>query len=380
MSYILVRYSEIGLKGKNRLFFENKLIKNISLVLNLPISQIKLQHKQILITLKSNLINQSVSLLQQAFGIAWIAPITIVKTDINHLIKTAVQLAGRPSSFAIRVSRIHKNLKITSQQVAIKVGEAVRISTKAKVNLNNPELAIYIDLYKEKSYLYTQKIPGPGGLPVATSGKVLSLLSGGFDSIVSSYLMAKRGARVDFLHFHVFPNSDKVLDSKIKLIIDKLKTHTLSGKLFLAPYIPFQMAVLDLPSRFIKQELVVFRRLMVKLAQKLCQEYQYQALVLGDSLGQVASQTIENIVVVDRAVDLPIFRPLIGMDKKEIIDLVKELGLEQTANLKYQDCCSIVSTHPATKANMDKVANLESSINIDELVNKIYESIKIINI
>jgi len=197
------------------------------------------------------------------------------------------------------------------------------------------------------------------------------LLSGGFDSIASSYLMSKRGAKVDYLHFHVFADQKKVLNSKIKSIVDKLSSYTQSQKLFLSSYTPFQITALEIDSKLQKQELVVFRRLMVKVGENLAKKHGYQALVLGDSLGQVASQTMENIVAVDESVGIPIFRPLIGMDKKDIINLVKNIDLEKQAIKPYKDCCSLVSKKPATRANLEKVKQIESDYPIDKVINKI---------
>lgn len=379
MPKILVRYAEIGLKGGNLSYFENRLIKNIKLTLGSKVD-IEKQRKQFLITASSNLINQSLKKLENVFGIAWFAQIYESKSELTNISKIATKIIGKPKSFAIRASRSDKNLPFTSQDIAIKIGSDLVKTLKIKVNLKTPETNLYITSGKNQTYLYTNKQPGPGGLPVGTSGKVLSLLSGGFDSIASSYLMAKRGAKVDYLHFHVFPKSDQVLTSKIKTIVDTLSHSTLSKKLMLASYTPFQVTVLDLEKQYQKQELVVFRRLMVKVGEKLAQKHGYQALILGDSLGQVASQTMENIVAVDQAVDIPIFRPLIGMDKIDIINLVKKINLEKETNLRYKDCCSIVSKSPAIKANLEKIAIIEENINSNKIIEKIIKQIDIINL
>ncbi|MCG2691745.1 tRNA 4-thiouridine(8) synthase ThiI, partial [Microgenomates group bacterium] len=160
----------------------------------------------------------------------------------------------------------------------------------------------------------------------------------------------------------------------------KLKFFTLSQKLFLASYIPFQMKVLDLDRRDEKQELVVYRRLMVRVGEEIAKKYDYQALVLGDSLGQVASQTMENICAVDQAVNLPLFRPLIGMDKKDIIDLVRQIGLESETNKPYKDCCSLISTHPATRANLAKIQIIEKSIKIETITKAIVNHAAVITL
>ncbi|MEA3355096.1 MAG: tRNA uracil 4-sulfurtransferase ThiI [Patescibacteria group bacterium] len=379
MPKILVRYAEIALKGKNLSYFENRLIKNIKLSLNNKVI-VEKQRKQFLITTPSNLINQSLKKLENIFGIAWFAQIHQTKSNLKDISKTAIKIVNKPKSFAIRASRSDKNLPFTSLDIAIKVGSDVAKASKAKVDLNNPETNLYISANKNQTYLYTNKLPGPGGLPVTTSGKVLSLLSGGFDSIISSYLMAKRGAQVDFLHFHVFEDEKKVLNSKIKKIINKLQTHTLSRNLFLSSCRPFRFQTLKQKNNLTKYEVVAFRRLMLKTGELLAKKHRYQALVLGDSLGQVASQTMENIVATTQAVEIPVFRPLIGMDKIEIINLVKKINLEKTTNLPYKDCCSLIADHPSTIANLEKIQTLEKNININKIINKTLQQTKTINL
>lgn len=361
MTDILVRYAEIGLKGKNRAVFEDQLVKNIRLALGPNLIQIIKEYKQFILKLSGG-----EEKLKRIFGIAWYAPVTIVDNDENKIAEAALKLAESKKTFAVRA---HHGLEVS-------LGEIIRTKKKIKVDLDNPQQTIYVSAGKNQTLVFNQKIPGPGGLPVGTSGRVLCLLSGGFDSVAAAYLLAKRGARVDFLHFHVFSDGKPVLKSKIKTIADHLKTFTLSQRLYLAGYLPFQMKVLDLTDKDTKQELVIFRRLMVKVGAALAGKYHYQALVLGDSLGQVASQTMENIVAVDNAVALPIFRPLIGNDKNETINLVRKIGLEAVVNQPYKDCCSLISTHPATKADLAKVTRIEKEIKIGHVVKQMVAETK----
>ena len=262
----------------------------------------------------------------------------------------------------------------------VSLGESIRTKKKITVDLDHPEQIIYVAVSVDRALVFNRKIPGPGGLPVGTSGKVLCLLSGGFDSVAAAFQLAKRGAQVDFLHFHVFSDSQPVLKSKIKTIVTGLQPWTLSKKLYLASYLPWQMAVLSLSDRDTKHELVVYRRLMVWVGEELAKKYGYQALILGDSLGQVASQTLENIVAVDRAVAIPVFRPLIGNDKNETINLVRQIGLEKTVNEPYKDCCSLISTHPATRADLTKIAKIEAGIKIEAIIKDIADHAQIINL
>lgn len=360
---ILVRYSEIGLKGKNRSMFEDQLARNIKLALGANLIQLIKQYKQFILKVKG-----SGEELKKVFGIAWYGPVMIVDNDEKKITAAALQLAEPKKTFAVRAHH----------QLEIKLGEIIRIKKKIKVDLDNPEQTIYIAVNEKQALVFNQKIPGPGGLPVGTSGKVLCLLSGGFDSVAAAYLLAKRGAQADYLHFHVFTAGDQVLKSKIKTIVDGLQPWTLSKKLYLVGYLPFQMAVLSLSGRDTRQELVVYRRLMVRVGEELAKKFGYQALVLGDSLGQVASQTLENIVAVDRAVAIPVFRPLLGNDKNETINLVKKIGLEEAVNQPYKDCCSLISTHPATRADLAQIAKIENDIKIEAIIKELADHVEII--
>jgi len=279
---------------------------------------------------------------------------------------------------AIRAQRADKALPFTSPDLERELGEAVRQATGAQVDLDDPDTTIYVSTSTEESYVYAEKLPGPGGLPVGTSGRVLSLLSGGPDSIASSYYLARRGAQVDFLHFHVFPNKDSVLDSKIIPIVSKLSKYTLSDQLYLSSYLPFEMQVLGLQVRDARYELVVFRRLMARIAEALAQKHGYQAIVLGDSLGQVASQTMENIAAVDEAVSIPVFRPLIGMDKVEIMDLVQEIGLLEEAISPYKDCCSLITPKPVIKAYLPFVHTIEKDLNLSRVVEEMVDEVEVV--
>lgn len=365
MADILVRYSEIGLKGNNRPMFEEQLVRNIKLALGANLIQLIKQYKQFILKVKSD-----GEELKKVFGIAWFAPVIIVNNNEKKIAAAALPLVEPKKTFAVRA---HHGLEI-------KLGDVIRKQKKITVDLDNPQQTIYVSANEDQAFVFNQKISGPGGLPVGVSGKTLCLLSGGFDSVAAAYLLAKRGSQVDFLHFHVFADPKMALNSKIKKITSGLNFWTLSEKLYLVSYLPFQMAVLSLAGRDLKQELVVYRRLMVKVGEELAKKFGYQALILGDSLGQVASQTMENIVAVDTAVTIPIFRPLIGFDKNETINLVRKIGLESVVNEPYKDCCSLISTHPATRANMTKIAKIEKEIKIEAVIKEIIDHVEIINL
>lgn len=369
---ILVRYAEIALKGMNRKMFEDQLRDNIMQALDIPSVRVRARRGQIAVHVDEGQVEAALQRLGKVFGVAWYAATVRCASRVNAIVETCVEAAqgviSAETSFAIRAHRSYKQLGFSSGQVERDAGEAVQQATGASVDLGNPDVTIYAAAAQEGTYVYSQKIPGPGGLPVGTSGKALALLSGGFDSIAAAYYLAKRGAQVDFLHFHAFPNAAQVLDSKITDITRKLSAWTQSERLYLASYFPFESRVWELDAREQRYELVVFRRLMARTAEALALKLGYQAIIFGDSLGQVASQTMENIVAVDEVVTMPVFRPLIGMDKVEVVQFVRDLDLYAEATADYKDCCSIISRNPAIRANLASVHALEEKLGMDALV------------
>lgn len=369
---ILVRYAEIALKGDNRPIFEAQLQDNIQEILRFPPEKVQKFHTQYAVCPDEGEMAAALRSMARVFGVAWYAPARTCASLMTDILATGESIAREvfdpQKSFAVRAQRSDKSLPFTSVDVERALGNAVIQAIGAPVNLGEPQQVLYVSISTEGSYLYTEKFPGPGGLPVGTSGKALSLISGGIDSILASYLVAKRGAQVDFLHFHIFPDQSRVLESKIPDLINRLAAYTLSDKLYLCSYLPFERAALDLEKDDRGYELVLFRRAMVRVAAKLARRLGYHALVLGDSLGQVASQTMENIVAVDDAVSIPIFRPLIGMDKREVIDQVKALGMLRQATARYKDCCAIIAPHPVTKAYLPVVRKIEKKLSSFEMV------------
>lgn len=375
MTTFIVRYAEIALKGQNRGDFVHALMNNICAALDLEPGQVVRQMGQVLVRVDPARANEAREKLARVFGVAWFAPAVTCASDLDAIVGAAYDLAkdalNEDMTFAISASRAIKSLPFTSRDVNNLAGDIIGRRTGAAVDLDDPDVTVYISVREQESYVHLERVDGPGGLPVGTNGRVLSLISGGYDSIASSYLLAKRGARVDFLHVHVFPRMAGVLASKMPRLWGKLSAYTRSERVFLANYAPFQLALLGLPGWMERYELIAFRRLMVRVGERLAAQHGYDALVLGDSLGQVASQTMANVVAVDHAVDIPIFRPLIGWDKVEIIDLVERIGLQAEATARYKDCCSIIARHPATQANMKKVEQLEATIDIRGIADEI---------
>ena len=366
----LIHYGELFLKGKNRSLFENKLKENIERVTGGKVTKYRGRFV---------LENGDPENLKNVFGISWYAEAIRVDKNYNSirdiiLSKLEKELPGK-SSFAVFVKRSDKSFPCTSMQLENEIGSEISNKYSIKVNLKIPELSVYIEI-ADDVYVYFKRKQGLKGLPVDVSGNVLSLLSGGIDSPVASYLMMKRGCRVNFLHFHVFSNNTLVIDTKMRRVFETLNKYQSNSRIFLVPYYLFEMEILKAVSTE-GHELILFRRFMVRVAERIALQNGFKALVTGDSLGQVASQTMENIAQVTKTVSIPIFQPLIAYDKQEIVDLAKKIWTYELSIEKYKDCCSIVSSNPRTKANTKQVLTLEDRMNIDKVIEKTLELVSV---
>lgn len=374
---IIINHSEITLKGRNRPFFEKALADNIRHVLgNITIQN--LYGRFLVITTSttsstSRLNLEVVDKLHNIFGIANFSFVTEIKTDIDILRINLLRVLSKKSftTFAVRMSRADKSLSFTSGQLTNEIGDDIRTKLRKKVDLNKPDLTIFIDCYRDFFLFYFEKHEGPRGLPVGTSGKVLALLSGGIDSPVAAYLTAKRGCIVDLLHFHAYADNEYAKKSKIVGTRNLLNRYTLHSNLFLIPYTPFQLALLGIKT---DNELILFRRFMLRVGEYMAEQYGYQALITGDNLGQVASQTIENLSVTEQAVTVPVFRPLLTYNKEEIIKLARTIDTYDLSTTPYKDCCSIIEKHPKTKSILEKVETDEKMLPMRKLISETVNS------
>jgi len=369
----LIHYGELSLKGKNRSLFENKLKENIERQTGGKVTKYRGRFV---------LENGEPELLKYVFGISWYAE--ALRVDKNYvsirdiiLSKLDKELSGK-SSFAVFVKRSDKSFPQTSMELENDIGSAISKRFPIKVNLKNPELSVYVEIADEV-YVYFTKKQGLKGLPVDVSGNVLSLLSGGIDSPVASYLMIKRGCRVNFIHFHVFSNNSLIRDTKMRYVFEIFNKYQSNSRIYLVPYYHFEMAVLETINTR-GYELILFRRFMVRVAERIALQNNFKALVTGDSLGQVASQTMENIAQITSTVSMPIFQPLIAYDKQEIVDLAKKVETYELAIENYKDCCSIVSVNPRTKAKKNQIQLLEERMKIDDVIEKTLELVSVYSV
>jgi thiamine biosynthesis protein ThiI len=247
------------------------------------------------------------------------------------------------------------------------LGAAVKQKTGARVDLDNPEFTVYVEILPKDTFYGFNKLPGAGGLPVGTSGRLLSLISGGFDSPVAAYRMMQRGCRVIFVHFHSAPYQDKTSQDKVRELVTLLTRHQFQSRLYLVPFGEIQRQIVAAVARPLR--VVLYRRMMLRIGERIARREKARAMVTGESLGQVASQTLENMTVIQQAVTMPILRPLVGMDKQEIVDQARRIGTFETSSIPDQDCCQLfVPKHPATKARFDKVEADEAKLDVNELV------------
>ncbi|MBD3208633.1 MAG: tRNA 4-thiouridine(8) synthase ThiI [Candidatus Nealsonbacteria bacterium] len=373
MDYIICHYHEIALKGKNRKFFEQKLVKNIKM--SLPkgsFEGVRRISGRILVKLSDEgkgLREKMEAALKNVFGIVYFAFADTCDQDIESIQKEAAEiLRGKNfKSFRVTTKRSKKDFPLTSQEVNEEVGAFIVDKTKKDVDLENFDINIFIEIVEDFSFLYLEEIKGPGGLPVGSSGRVGVLLSGGIDSPVAAYLAMKRGANVFFIHFHAHPYTDKAAIDKAKRLVSVLNRHHFSSKIYLVPFGDIQKKILlEVPADL---RIIIYRRLMLRIAQEIARKEDALALVTGENIGQVASQTIENIRAIEGAVEIPILRPLITYDKQEIIKTAKEVGTFETSILPHEDCCvRFLPSHPETKATLKEVEEAEKGLKIGELV------------
>ena len=385
MNYIVCHYHEIALKGKNRKFFEEKLVFNIKSALpKASFEFVKRISGRIIVKLTDRGLKKQIkikNILKDVFGIVNFSFVDGCNPEIKAIKNKALEIlkSKRFKTFKIQTKRSDKEFSLTSQKINEKVGAFIVDNLNKKVKLEKPGATCFIEITKNQAFLYTEKIKGPGGLPVSTGGKAAVLLSGGIDSPVAGFLTMKRGVKAVFIHFHAHPYTDKASIDKVKRIVKSLNRFQFNSKLYLVPFADVQkQIVLKMPA---KLRVVFYRRFMLRIAQAIGRKEKVSALVTGDSIGQVASQTLENILAISEAANIPILRPLIGFDKEEIINLAKKIDTFDISILPYQDCCArFLPVRVETKANLKQVKLEEKRLDIKELVEKALKATNLLTI
>lgn len=362
---IIIHYSEIGLKKGNRGFFEHKLKANILRALgDLPVGNLKIDFGRFVLNLPDDsIMDKVIDRLKEVISIAHFSVAYHGELDVEVLKEQIFEKlqSVQFNTFRIQTRRADKDFPLNSMQINQIVGERIHTGLEKPVNLKNADLTCSIEIFNKKVYFYFERHEGTRGLPVGTSGKVVSLLSSGIDSPVASFRMMTRGCKVVFVHFHSFPFTDKASYHNAINLADQLTRFQYDTHIYLVPLSNIQEAIIT--SAPTKLRLILYRRAMFRIAEQIAKKERAKALVTGESLGQVASQTIENIAAISEAVSLPVLRPLIGMDKESIIEQAKMLDTYNTSIEPYDDCCSyLVPPHPETKAKLEEVKSAEHRI------------------
>jgi thiamine biosynthesis protein ThiI len=368
---VVVHYHEISLKGGNRPLFLRRLADNLrQATLGAGVRLVRRLPGRLVLDLGSRadptLLRERIATV---FGVAYFAPGLVVPPSLDA-VKDAVLalLTGRTfESFRITARRTFKVFPMTSEEVNRELGTLVLKHFTTRVNLGQPALTVHVELLPREALVYVDRLAGPGGLPVGVSGRVVSLLSGGIDSPVAARRLQKRGCQVEFVHFHSVPYLADTSQVKARALVGQLVRHQFAARLWLVPFGDIQReVVLAVPPPL---RVVVYRRLMARIAEMLAHRTGALALVTGESVGQVASQTLENLARTTEVVGLPILRPLIGMDKEEIIREAKAIGTYEISIEPDQDCCTLfVPQHPETRTSVEAVARAEARLEVARLV------------
>ena len=373
MTSFVVHYQEIALKGKNRPWFLKRLVRNLRrAVADLDVTEVKTVMGRIEVVLGPTAEPAAVGeRIRTVFGVANYSYAGRAPQDLDAIAAAILQDLGDRTCASFRVSarRADKRFPMLSPEIEREIGGRIHEARGWKVDLTHPELTIHIQMLTRDAFYYFGKEGGSGGLPTGTAGRVTCLLSGGIDSPVAAWRMMKRGCDVTFVHFHSYPILSRASQEKARQLVELLTRYQQKSRLYLVPFGDIQQQVLlTVPG---PMRVVVYRRLMLKIAERIARSRRAQALITGDAVGQVASQTLENLAVVGHVATLPLFRPLIGMDKEEIVDDARRLGTYPVSIIPDQDCCTLFTPrNPQTKSRLHEIERAEALLHIDELVEK----------
>jgi thiamine biosynthesis protein ThiI len=379
---ILIRYGEIALKGHNRNFFIGLLIRNINRALGDIEHNILKDRGRIFVTAGSGAdAEEAIARLSRVFGIVSVSRVIKTDKDIDKIANAAAELVKnrRPQSFKVESRRADKTFALDSPEISRRVGAFILNNCEnVRVDVHSPEMVINVEI-RDKAYVFSKTEQGPGGLPTGSSGRALLLLSGGIDSPVAGWMLAKRGVEIQAVHYHSFPFTSERAKQKVIDLAHVLNGYTGSLRLHLVSLTDIQREInARCPE---EQGTILTRRFMMKIAERIAVDEGLMALITGESLGQVASQTMESLYVTNASVGLPVFRPLIGMDKVEIMQRAREIGTYDLSILPYEDCCTLfLPKHPETKPRVERILQSESHLDVDGLVENAVGSREIIDI
>jgi thiamine biosynthesis protein ThiI len=379
--FLIVHYHELALKKGNRDYFENRLCQNLRATLaGCGCGEVRRISGRILVTLRpdSN-VPEVLRRMRNVPGVSHFSEASKTNLTLESMEEKAWELVRvrEFETFRVDTRRGDKTFPHKSVEVNHRIGAYLKEKSGKRVDLNNAELTCSIEIVEKSAYIYLDRFPGLGGLPSSTGGKVIVLLSGGLDSPVAAWKMMKRGCTAIFVHFHSFPYTTQESQEKAKQLALLLSQYQLRARLYLVPFADVQRQIMvETPAN---TRVILYRRYMLRIAEKIAWREKARVLVTGDSVGQVASQTIENIDVVSRAVSMPILRPLIGDDKNEIVEIARRIGTYEISIQPDQDCCSLfVPKHPETRARLEQVEEMESKLHVDDLLKQALRSSEVL--
>ena len=386
----LIKYGEIGIKGKNRHIFEDALVRQIRFALKDADGEFFV-HKtrgRVFVECESDYdYDEAVECMSRVFGIVGICPVVHLEDNGFEQLKKDVvaymdeMYPDKNFTFKVEARRSKKSYPLTSMEINCDLGEAILDAfPETKVDVHNPEVMLNVEV-REEIYLYSEIIPGPGGMPVGTNGKAMLLLSGGIDSPVAGYMVSKRGVGLEATYFHAPPYTSERAKEKVVDLARLVSKYTGPIKLHVVNFTDIQLYIYE---KCPHEELtIIMRRYMMKIAEHFAKKDGCLGLVTGESIGQVASQTMQSLMVTNAACTLPVYRPLIGFDKREIVDISEKIDTYETSILPFEDCCTIfVAKHPVTKPNLERIEKSEVYLRgkIDELMQEAIDTVEIIDV
>lgn len=384
----LIKYAEIALKGKNRHLFEDALVKQVKIVLRRVEGDFHVSKNQgrIYVECHSDYdYDETIAALQCVFGVTAICPVVCLEDNgFEQLAKDVVafvdqEYPDKNKTFKVHARRARKNYPMESMEINAELGGVILDAyPEMKVDVHNPDILLCVEI-REQIYVYSRQVPGPGGMPVGTNGKAMLLLSGGIDSPVAGYMVAKRGVKIDAVYFHAPPYTSERAKQKVVDLARIVSKYTGPIYLHVINFTDIQLAIYE---KCPHDELtIIMRRYMMRIAEHIAKETECLGLVTGESIGQVASQTMQSLAATNEVCTMPVFRPVIGFDKQEIITISEKIGTFETSILPFEDCCTIfVAKHPVTKPNINVIKKSETHLDdvIDDLMKTALETDELI--
>ncbi|MCQ2548185.1 MAG: tRNA 4-thiouridine(8) synthase ThiI [Clostridia bacterium] len=388
---LIVRCGEVALKGQNKPYFERMLLERIRkrlLKAGFTKEVHSYRHEGLIYVKSPKDVDQEevIKEVSKVFGVASVSPAVEAESNMDSIGEEAVKYMMNLietrgiKTFKVLGKRADKSFPVTSPEIGRQIGAKILIGCKVlKVDVHNPDCLLHVDVRHDATYIYMDKIAGFGGLPLGTNGKGMVLLSGGIDSPVAAWMMAKRGMEIEAVHFHSYPYTSQRAQEKVEELASIVASYTGKFNMHVINLLPIQEQIVqNCPEN---ETTILLRRFMMRIAEKVAEQTDCMMLITGEDLGQVASQTAEALVVTDAVVTKPVMRPLIAMDKVDIMDMAKEIGTYEKSIEPYEDCCTVfLPKHPTTKPKLDRIIESESKLDVEALVEAAVDSQEIIQI